>query len=93
MSSALATSDAEDSSSFTLFSVTACQAVTLPIGMSKPKLQSPSLPNISAITPTYLKLVSFISQACALVSVAQFSISKFEIEEMECFRGLARDFI
>ena len=80
MSSALAMSDAESSSFVTLFSMMACQAVTLPsTGMLKPKSQSPSLLNISAMTPTFLSLPrSFIK-----VSVTQFSMSDFEIIEMD----------
>ena len=37
MSSALATSDIEGSSSWVVFSAMACRAVTLPLGMSKSK--------------------------------------------------------
>ena len=47
MSSALVMLEKEGSSSAALFSITACRAVTFPLGMSKPKLRSQPLPNIS----------------------------------------------
>ena len=53
MSSALATSDAEGSS---LFSITACRTVTLPMGMLKPKSRILSLPNIFFMESTDFSL-------------------------------------
>ena len=60
MSSALVMSDSEGNSAATLFSITACRAVTLPTGMLKPNLRSLFLPNISANIPTDFSFPSVV---------------------------------
>ena len=52
MSSALAMSNVEGSSSPAFFIITAFQTIVLPLSMTKPKSRSSSLLNISAMTPT-----------------------------------------
>ena len=54
--SILVMSDLEGSFSSVLFSIVACRAVNLLLGISKPKLRSLSLPNTSAIVPIGLSL-------------------------------------
>ena len=53
----------EGSSSSALFSITVCQAVTLPLGMSEPNLRSLLLPNISAISLADLSIPSLVLTA------------------------------
>ena len=67
MLSTLAKSDIEGSSSFTLFSLMACQSINLPsMGMSKPKSRRPSSSNISTMAPTYLSFPPLIIKGVLL---------------------------
>ena len=59
-------SGSEGSSSSTLFSIAACRAVNLPLGIPKPKSQSLFLLNISAMTPADLSFLTLFVKGALL---------------------------
>ena len=92
MSSTLATSVVEGRSLPTLFSMMASLDVTLPpMGILTPKSWRSSLPNISAMTLSFLSSPHLLSRACSCLWNT-VSISDFEIVKPECFWGLTHAF-